>query len=120
MVRSIIKIAYKNEGDARDHVIVKLFKNEPKYRARTYQELFDSRKSEIYFKGLHELIKANWDYFADYFGKQDIYIAHMNVLNAEGRFDAHASVPDDDEIAAVDNSATYLMKAIQKYEDMFS
>ena len=40
----------------------------------------------------------------------------MNVLNMEGRFDAHASIPESDEITAVDNSASYLRKAIEKYE----
>ena len=82
MVRAIVRFAHKNESEAKTHAISKLFKDSPKYKTKTYRDLFDSRQSEIYFRGLFELIKSDWDYFADYFGKQDIFIAHMNVLNA--------------------------------------
>lgn len=116
MVKSIVKVAHKNEATAREYVLTKLFSNEPKYRARTYSELFESRDGKIFLKGLTDLIKSDWDYFSDYFGKQDVFIVHMNVLNAEGRFDAHASIPDTAEITAVDNSASFLRKAIEKYE----
>lgn len=116
MVKAIIRIAHKNEEEAREYVIGKIHNNDGKYRAKTYSDLFDSRKSEIYFKHLMDLIKADWAYFKDYFGKQDVFLTHMTILNAEGRFDAHASVPDSHEINAVDSSSEYLRNAIEKYE----
>lgn len=117
MVKAIVRVAHKNEGEAKEYVVKKILRSDKRYRASTYHDLFDSRKSDIYLKGLFDLIKADWEYFEDYFGKQEIFIAHMNVLNAEGRFDAHASTPDEDEITAVDNSSSYLRKAIEKYEN---
>ena len=61
-------------------------------------------------------MNANWEYFVDYFGKQDIFIANANVLNSEGRFDAHATIPDEDEINTVGNSIRYFKKGIEKYK----
>lgn len=44
----------------------------------------------------------------------------MNVLNNEGRFDAHSKEPEDSEIGAVDNAVRYLDDAIRKYEEAMS
>ena len=103
MVKAIIKVAHKNESEAKTYVIKKIYGNDPKYARKTYQELFDSRSSNIYLKSLTDLINADWAYFSDYFGKQDVFIANMTLLNNEGRFDAHATVPDDDEINTIDS-----------------
>ena len=116
MVKSIIKIAYKNESAAKDYVVKKLYAGDRKLSVTTYNELFDPRACNIYLKHLIDLIKANWDYFSDYFGKQDIFIAHANVLNAEGRFDAHATVPSDDEMNAVNNAIKYMTNGVTKYK----
>ena len=116
MVKSIIKIAHKNESAAKDYVVQKLYAGDRKLSAMTYNELFDSRACNIYLKHLFDLIKANWDYFSDYFEKQDIFIAHANVLNAEGRFDAHATVPSDDEMNAVNNAIKYMTNGVTKYK----
>ena len=116
MVKSIIKIAHKNESDAKDYVVKKLYASNRKLSAMTYNELFDSRLCNIYLKHLVDLIKADWDYFSDYFGKQDIFIAHANVLNAEGRFDAHATEPSDDEMNAVNNAIKYMTIGVAKYK----
>ncbi len=116
MVKAIIKVAHKNETDAKAYIIKKVYANDAKYHAKTYQELFDSRASSIYLKSLTDLINADWQYFSDYFGKQDVFIANMNVLNSEGRFDAHATIPTEEEINVVDNAARYLKKCIDKYK----
>lgn len=115
IVKAIIRIAYKNESAAKDYVIRKIYAGDPKYSRKTYSELFDSRNSLIYLKNLTDLINANWEYFSDYFGKQDIFNLNLAVLNAEGRFDAHASIPNTEEINAVDHAADYVWKAIEKY-----
>lgn len=115
MVKSIIKIAYKKESAAKDYVTKKIYANNPKYTSFTYDDLFDSRKVNIYLKNLIDLVNSNWDYFSDYFGKHDIFIANACVLNAEGRFDAHATIPEEDEINTVSNSIKYFSKSIEKY-----
>lgn len=120
MVRNIIRTVFASESDAKQFVVSKVLKNEKKLLAYTYKDLFDSRKSEIYLKGLTDLINSQWKYFADYMGKQEVFINHMNVLNAEGRFDAHATVPNDSEIGAVDNAIRYLKEAINNYNESMS
>ena len=115
MVKAIIKIAHTNEADAKTYVLKKVHGNDPKLAGKTYQELFDSRSSNIYLKNLTDLINADWQYFSDYFGKQDVFIANMNVLNGEGRFDAHATIPAEDELNTIDNAAKYLRKSLDKY-----
>jgi len=117
MVKSIIRFAHKTESEAKDYVVRKVFSNDRKFSAKTYQQLFDSRSSNIYLKNLTDLINADWDYFSDYFGKQEVFISHMNLLNSEGRFDAHATVPEGAEIHAIDNATSYVKKAIDKYYD---
>lgn len=118
LVKSIIKVAYKNESSAKEYIVKKIYANNKKYNTLTYNDLFDSRTSEIYLKNLFDLINANWEYFADYFGKQDIFIANANILKSEGRFDAHATIPDEDEINTVSNSIRYIRKGIEKYKEM--
>ena len=117
MVKAINKVAHKNESEAKTYVIKKIYGNDPKYARKTYQELFDSRSSNIYLKSLTDLINADWAYYSDFFGKQDVFIANMTLLNNEGRFDAHATVPDDDEINTIDSAASYLRKSIAKYKE---
>lgn len=117
MVKAVIKVVHKNEAEAKSYVVKKIYGNDPKYLRKSYQELFDSRLCNIYLKNLTDLINADWVYFSDYFGKQDVFIANMTVLNNEGRFDAHATVPEDEEINTIDNAAQYLRKCIMKYRE---
>ncbi len=116
IVRAIVKVAHKNEAEAKTYVINKVYGKNQKHSAKTYQELFDSRSSDIYLKSLVDLINADWQYFEDYFGKQDVFIANMTILKNEGRFDAHATEPTEEEINAVDNASHYLKKCIDKYK----
>ena len=97
------------------YVIKKIYANDKRYYAKSYQDLFDSRMSNIYLKNLTDLINANWEYFSDYFGKQDVFIANMTILNNEGRFDAHATVPEEEEINTIIHAADYLGKCIQRF-----
>jgi len=117
MVKAIVKVAHKNEAEAKAYVLKKVYGNDSKQTGKTYQELFDSRQSNIYLKNLVDLINADWQYFSDYFGKQDVFIANMTILTGEGRFDAHATIPVDDELNAIDNAANYLNKCIEKYKN---
>ena len=90
-------------------------KNARKYAGHQYADLFDSRKSEIYLKSLTALIISDWDYFSEYFGSQEIFIQAMSILNNEGRFDAHATIPDADELMMFDGAISKIRKGIEKY-----
>ena len=116
MVKAIIKFAHKNENIAKDYIVKKIYADNRNFSVFTYNQLFDSRDSNIYFKKLVDLINADWVYFSDYFGKQDIFISHANVLNAEGRFDAHATIPNDDEMNAVINAIKYMNNGLNQYK----
>lgn len=116
IVRRTVRVIYKNESAAKEYIIKKLLKGANKFYSYPYNDLFDSKKSEIYLNGLRVVIMENWDYFSDCFGKQDVFSVNMQVLNNEGRFDAHASSPDDSEIDAVDHAVSYFVKCIEKYK----
>jgi hypothetical protein len=119
MVKRVLRIAYKNESDAKEAVIKKLYgKDAHKYSTYIFSDLFDSRKSTIYLKNLHELINSNWSYFADYFGNQEIFTSAMNVINKEGRFDAHATIPDENEITLVNGAIQKIKEGIDKFNNI--
>ena len=117
MVRKVLRIALKNEAAAKEEVIRKASLTKPKYRTMSYADLFDSRVSEIYLKNLKDLINAHWDYFSDYFENQEYFIRAMDVINHEGRFDAHATVPTADEMEIIRGSINYIVRGITKYEE---
>lgn len=117
MVKNTIRTSYKDETHAKEHIIKKVLGGDRKLYSYAYSDLFDPKKANIYLKGLTDIINANWDYFADYFGKQEIFINHMNILNCEGRFDAHAKEPDDCEMSAVDNAVRYINNGLKKYDE---
>lgn len=120
MVKVTLRIAYKSEADAKAAVIKKIYGGDAKkYSTASYSDLFDSRKSNIYLKNLKDLINANWDYFKDYWNNQEIFISTMDILNHEGRFDAHATVPDDDEIVIINAALRTIEKGIRKFKEAF-
>lgn len=118
MVRITIRFIKKDEASAKNYIVKKIFAEKSKYSTYSYNDLFDSKKSEIYFKDLTNLINANWEYFTDYFGKQDIFISCMNIINIEGRFDAHASIPDDEEVAIILNAIEHIKKGIDNFQNI--
>lgn len=121
MVKVTLRIAYKSEADAKAAVVKKIYGGDAKkYSTASYADLFDSRKSNIYLKNLKDLINANWEYFKDYWNKQEMFISAMDILNHEGRFDAHATIPDDDEIIIINAALHTIEKGITKFKDAFS
>lgn len=116
IVKTILRIAYKSEGAAKEAVIKKVYGSDArKYITYSYGDLFDSRKSEIYLKSLKDLINSHWDYFRDLWKSQEMFISAMNILISEGRFDAHATIPDDDEIEMINAALKTVQKGIDKY-----
>ena len=117
MVKKVLRIAYKTEAAAKEEVLIKITNGKRKYAALSYSDLFDSRKCEIYYRTLQDLINANWDYFVDYFGSQDIFLRAMDVINKEGRFDAHATIPSDAEMRVIQGAVDLVSQGVKKFED---
>lgn len=121
MVKVTLRIAFKSEAAAKEAVVKKIYGSDArKYSTHSYADLFDSRKSNIYFKNLKDLINSNWDYFKDFWSNQEMFISAMDILNHEGRFDAHATIPEDDEITLINAALRTIEKGITKYKDAFS
>lgn len=120
MVKTILRIAYHSEVEAKNHVVSKLYGKSPegkKGMAKTYNELFDPKVNHIYLKNLHTLIKANYLYFQDFLGDQEMFDHAMDILNAEGRFDAHAKIPTDVDIESYNAAIKRVKRGIEKFNE---
>ena len=120
MVKTVLRFSYHSEADAKDHVISKLYGKSPEARkamAKTYNELFDPKINHIYLKNLHALIKANYAFFQDFWGDQEKFNFAMDILNDEGRFDAHAKIPTDDDIDAYNVAIKRVKAGIGKFNE---
>jgi len=123
-LRDIVRITYrfifKNEACAKEEVIKKLYGNSiegKKLLAHPYAALFDPKKNNIYLKDITTLIKANYEYFSDYFGDIEYFIHAMDVLNKEGRFDAHAKIPDDMDLNSFQVAIDRISSGIRKFKE---
>lgn len=115
MVRDILRTAHAPVSEAKEYIVKKLHGGNTKYATYSYNDLFDSRKSLIYLKNLQTLICSDWKYFSDYFEPQDIFCRSMDILNREGRFDAHASIPSDAEMMIIQSAVDLIQKGIDQY-----
>lgn len=121
MVKQVILIAYKGKVNAKEYVINKIYGDKRRqYSTYTYEDLFDSKKSEIYLKNLTILVKCNWEYFSTFFYNlsQEDFIYCMSVLNKEGRFDAHAKIPSDEDMVLFNAAISKISESIKKYEEV--
>lgn len=120
MTKNILRIAYHSEDEAKAYVVRKIHGNNiNKYMNYSYSDLFDARKSEIYFRNIKDLIKSNWEFFKDYWDRQERFIYAMDILNKEGRFDAHATIADEDEIKMINGALDIIEKGIKKFREDF-
>lgn len=120
IVRVTYRFIFKNEATAKKKVIAKIYGSSEEGKrllAHTYSSLFDPKKNKIYLKNLTELINAEYDYFADYFGNQEVFIHSMDILNCEGRFDAHAKIPDDKDMNSFQAAIDQLNAGIKRFID---
>lgn len=119
MVKSILRIVFKGESLAKAYVVKKIFSNiEQNYYSHSYNDLFNAKKSLISFFNLKDLINYNWDYFKDYFMiSRDIFINSMNVINNEGRYDAHAKEPDQDEMILIRAAISKIQSGIDSFKE---
>ena len=115
MVKTVLRVAMK-EQKAKDYVIEKIFNSDNKYKSYTFSELFDSRISKIYLKSLKTIILGQWQYFSDYWTDQEFFISCMHILNKEGRFDCHATIPETEEMNMFMAAVKYINKGIEKFK----
>ena len=120
IVRIVYRFIFKTEAAAKEEIIKKLYGNSNDGKillAHTYSTLFDPKKNNIYLRNLTDLIKAQYEYFADYFGAQDIFIHAMDVLNKEGRFDTHAKIPDEKDMNSIKAAIDQIARGITKFNE---
>ena len=120
IVRIVYRFIFRTEVAAKEEVIKKLYGNSldgKKLLAHTYATLFDPKKNNIYLKNLTDLIKAQYEYFKDYFGDQELFIHAMDVLNKEGRFDAHAKIPDEKDMNSIQSAIYQISRGITKFNE---
>jgi len=118
LVKTVIRFTSHGETEAKEYVISKLYGKSDEARkaqAKSYGDLFNPKSTKIYLKNLHSLIKANYDSFRDFFGDQEKFNFAMDVLNDEGRFDAHAKVPSDDDIESYNAAIKRILAGIQNF-----
>ena len=124
MIKQVILGGFQgNKNDAKGYVMSKIFNDQThrrKYATFEYKDLFDPRKSEIYLKNLTTLITGKWEWFSAYMGKitQEDFIHTMDILNVEGRFDAHAKIPEEEDIVLFDAAIEKLKKIYKEYEEI--
>ena len=104
-----------SDSNAKKYVVEKIYGSDKSYYSLSYPDLFDSRKSTIYFKNLITLIKGKWDFFKDYWSNQEMLLQAFNLINDEGRFDCHASIPTKEEMDILFSAISLVRKGIDKY-----
>lgn len=65
---------------------------------------------------------GKWELFATFMGdiKQEDFLNMMGVLNVEGRFDAYAKIPCDEDITIFDATIKKLERILENYKQIFS
>lgn len=117
LVKDIIRTAHAPVSSAKDYIVAKIYGGKAKYSTYSYNDLFDSKISTIFLKNLQVLICSDWVYFSDYFEPQDMFCRAMDILNNEGRYDAHASIPSEDEMIIIKSSIQLIQNGIDKYNN---
>lgn len=128
MVKQILFMNFINNGgeqEAKNYVISKIYNDKEskrKYIVYSYNDLFNPKKSNIFLKNLTILIKGQWQLFVPFMENitQEDFLHMMGILNVEGRFDAHAKIPDDSEIIIFDAAIDKLTTVLDKYHQIFS
>lgn len=128
MVKQVLLVYFvgnSGEQGAKDYVISKIYNDKEskrKYITYCYSDLFDPKKSNIYLKDLCTLIMGKWELFVPFMGtiRQEDFLNMMGILNVEGRFDAHAKIPNDEEMVMFNAAINKLEEMINNYKKIFS
>lgn len=120
LVKTVIRFSNHSEAAAKEYVISKLYGKSDEARKaqlKSYGDLFNPKITRIFLKNLHSLIKSDYESFRDFFGDQEKFNLAMDVLNNEGRFDAHAKIPSDDDIESYNTAIKRVFVGIQKFDE---
>lgn len=128
MVKQVLLFGFMSQGGeqaAKDYVISKIYNDKDskrKYLSYSFGELFEPKKSNIYLKSLTTLIMGQWNMFSPFMGniQQEDFIHMMGILNVEGRFDAHAKIPSDEDVTIFDAAIRRLGEILNKYSLLMS
>lgn len=81
----------------------------------SYEDLYDSKKTEIYFEDLRKLINKNWKLFENIFERNNSrFDSHMQTINRL-RYDAHAKNVEDAEFNLFRATIEVLERQVQPY-----
>lgn len=116
MVKTVLRLSLLSESAAKDYIIKKIHASDKTYYSLAYSDLFDSRKSKIYLKDLTTLINGKWEFFKDYWTNQDMFNQSMSLINKEGRFDCHATIPTKEEMDIIISAVSLVRKGVEKYK----
>ena len=123
MVKQVLLFSFMSNGGeqkAKDYVMGKIYNDKEsrrKYMSYTFSDLFDPQKSNIYLKNLTTLIMGQWQLFVPFMGniQQEDFLHMMGILNVEGRFDAHAKVPSQEDMTIFEASINKLENILKEY-----
>ncbi len=87
-----------------------------KYTGVSYNELFNSNITEIYFDDLRKIISKQWDVFEFILGRDKKRANEILTIINKYRYDAHAKELDDDlSFNLFRNAATQLENYINAF-----
>ena len=97
-LRTIIRqVLLISTGQNARELVLKKIPEQRKYTSLSYDDLFDPRKCNIYFKTLEDIVIANWDCFKHVFGTDSAkFQTSMSLIN-EFRSDSHAKDISNEE-----------------------
>lgn len=125
MVKQVLLFGFMSKGGeqkAKEYVMAKIYNDREsrrKYISYTFGDLFDPPKSNIYLKNLTTLIMGQWQLFVPFMGdiQQEDFLHMMGILNVEGRFDAHAKIPRQEDMTIFEASINKLEKILREYNN---
>lgn len=125
MVKQVLLFGFMSKGGeqkAKEYVMAQIYNDREsrrKYISYTFGDLFDPQKSNIYLKNLTTLIMGQWQLFVPFMGdiQQEDFLHMMGILNVEGRFDAHAKIPRQEDMTIFEASINKLEKILREYNN---
>ncbi|MDO8283282.1 MAG: hypothetical protein Q7U10_11790 [Thermodesulfovibrionia bacterium] len=86
-----------------------------KFKLLSYDEIFDSKTTPLYFEDLRKIIIEHWDVFSNIFEIEKRYIDSMMKEVNKYRPDAHAKTIDKNELDNFRKSITQLEQLVDKF-----
>ncbi|MEE7627090.1 hypothetical protein V3O24_13035 [Methylobacter sp. Wu8] len=116
IVRKGLRQCY-GESEAKSKVLdIYGEKRKSKYSPYSYKDIFDPKKSEIYFEDIRKIIEKEWQVFENLFGKdKQSFNAAMQAVN-KYRADAHAKLVTKEEMDCFRVFATKLENYISEQD----